>query len=346
MSNIFSENREAGTIYREQQLTELLKFMETMGKDVDHARRKFFCPDYTSLASFQESIDIYREKFMDMLGWPLCDFRGRRDVPEAEAVFVAEDDLGKIYRLNIAVLNGLSAYGLLFLPKGDGPHPLMISQHGGGGTPELCSGFFGSGNYNDMTRRVLKKGFAVFAPQLVLWSNEFGPAFERVKIDNRLKQFGSSITALEIYKLMRCLDYLSSREDIDENRIGMIGLSYGGFYTMFTAACDVRIKAALSSCFFNNRLVYNWQDWTWFNSANTFLDAEICSLICPRSLYIEVAKNDELFDVKYTYDEYQKVRYVYDKIGYSGNLRFKAFEGVHELDKSDDGIDFLFKKIM
>ena len=82
----------------------------------------------------------------------------------------------------------------------------------------------------------------------------------------------------------------AAREDIDGDRIGMIGLSYGGFYTLFAAALDVRIGAAVSSCFFNNRKMYDFVDWVWFNAANQFMDAEVGALVCPRPLYVEVVR--------------------------------------------------------
>jgi hypothetical protein len=145
---------------------------------------------------------------------------------------------------------------------------------------------------------------------------------------------------------MRSLDYLISRDDIDNNKIGMIGLSYGGFYTLFTTASDQRIKAALSSCYFNNRFIYDWHDWTWFNSANTFLDSEVGALICPRPLYIEVGKADELFNIKYVEKEFQRLETFYKKLGISKKLRYKEFDGVHELDKDDKGIEFICDSVL
>ena len=77
----------------------------------------------------------------------------------------------------------------------------------------------------------------------------------------------------------------------------MIGLSYGGFYTLYLTALDKRIKAALCSCYYNDRTYYSNSDWSWFGSANMFEDAEVASLIFPRKLWIQVADNDELFHV-------------------------------------------------
>ena len=44
--------------------------------------------------------------------------------------------------------------------------------------------------------------------------------------------------ALDIHQIRRSLDALSGREEIDASRIGMMGLSWGGFYTLVTAAIE------------------------------------------------------------------------------------------------------------
>jgi hypothetical protein len=101
----------------------------------------------------------------------------------------------------------------------------------------------------------------------------------------------------------------------------------------------------VSSCFFNNRWEYNWEDWVWRNSGRQFLDSEIASMICPRPLYIEVGVEDDLFDIANVPSEFEKVRERYDKLGIPDSLGYKEHEGAHELDKEDDGINFLMRHL-
>ena len=338
---LYTEAEGAGYQYRENQLNELIAYIDKGQKSAAETRNAFFTPDFSSVHAYCESIKPYREKFINMLGNPLSDYKGGHKPPVARQEFVAKDELGRIFRLTISALAGLSVYGLLFLPDGCSKFPLVIALHGGLGTPELAAGFTGQSNYNDMVRRVQRKGFAVFAPQLLLWSDERGPVFDREVIDRELKELGGSITSIEVLKLIRAIDYFSARDDIDETRIGMIGLSYGGFYTLFTAACDTRIRTVLSSCYFNERFKYSSHDRSWFNAGNQFLDAEICKLICPRPLYIEVALRDELFDVRYAREEIKRVTPVYKRLGVPELLIYQEFDGVHELNPDNDGIDFL-----
>ena len=177
--DLHSECPEAGNTFRETMLAEVNTLVRTERRKADRRRKQYFKPDLSSLAAYEQSTSKYREELIGMLGWPLTD-GWSTDVPSASTQSVAKDSLGRISRVFIETLPGVHTYGLFFRPIGKGPFPLVVSQHGGGGTPELCSGFFGSTNYNDMTRRILRRGIAVFAPQLLLWNPEsFGPQHEK-----------------------------------------------------------------------------------------------------------------------------------------------------------------------
>ena len=161
---------------------------------------------------------------------------------------------------------------------------MVIAQHGGNGTPELLSGMFGSThNYNDMLHRILKHGVHIFAPSLMIWSiYAYDAPFDRNAIDAKLKRVGSSITALEVYAIERAMDYYQATDYV--KNFGMCGLSYGGFYTLQTAAADTRIRSAISDAYFNERDRYPWPDWVFPSSAYLYDDAEIACLCYPRRL--------------------------------------------------------------
>ncbi len=341
---LYEEQPEVGNGFRETFLSQVETWLDRQFETAEARREGFFNPDLTSPDAYVASLEPYRGLFVRMLGWPLT--LSPEAIPSTRQVDIGEDALGSIARLWMEVLPGVELYGLLFVPPGDAvSRPLVISQHGGLGTPELCSGFFGSANYNDMTRRVLRRGAVVFAPQLFRWDEAYGRRGDVTELDRQLKQLGGSAAALELYFLRRALDGLLRRRELDASRIGMIGLSYGGFHTLFAAAVDTRIQVALSSCFFNDRRRYGRRDWGWFNAANTFFDAEVASLVCPRALYLEVGERDELFDVRYARLEAEKVRARYAQLGLEARFRFNVHPGKHELDQSEDGIDFLCRHL-
>ena len=62
----------------------------------------------------------------------------------------------------------------------------------------------------------------------------------------------------------------------------MMGLSYGGYFSLMTAAADKRIKSIYAAGFFNDRSKICFDDWKYNDSLNTFCDAEIAALCAPR----------------------------------------------------------------
>jgi dienelactone hydrolase len=292
--------------------------------------------------------EILRGEYTAMLGKPLCDYAGYGGKPPAARVEVLrENEHFTAARYQLEVMPGFWFYGILYEPKEkSGKNALVVAQHGGGGSPEIAGSFiYDSANYNHMVRRILRRGVMVFAPQLLLWDAEtYGAVYDRQALDVKLKYFGGSITALEIFCIMRSIDYFSAQDNIDPDRIGMIGLSYGGMYALKTAAADTRIKAAVSSCWFNDRTRYLWPDWA-YRDGEQFPDPEIASLVLPRKLYIEIGAEDELFNAQDAEGELNRLKKYAEKSGCAGSLRIKIFPGVHELDKADDGINFLLENL-
>ena len=54
----------------------------------------------------------------------------------------------------------------------------------------------------------------------------------RNKTDERLRLIGTSLTAVEIAKISRSLDFILTRPEVDPARVAMVGLSYGGYYAL------------------------------------------------------------------------------------------------------------------
>ncbi len=329
--------------YRQAYRTAIEELIHKMAKDSQSSRRKM-------IEQIKKDPEICRKKFKSMLGWPL-NAEDDKKIPEANKIFVTETDGVSVYRLQINVLD-IPFYGILFVREDGKKRPLVIVQHGGLGAPELCADFFegGTENYNDIIARVLKYDVNVFAPQLLLWSRELsddeysdtGVSYTDVMrrgIDNELKQFGSSVAALEIFCIKKSIDYFENQPYVDFQKIGMMGMSYGGFYTLYTAAAEKRIKCCLCCSFFNDRIKYNWTDFVWFNSGNTFTDTEAALLLGSRPLYICIGDEDEVFDfdsgVK-TWEELEK------NLGNENNVHFIKFSGKHEFIKDDAPVrDFI-----
>lgn len=321
-------------------------YLKSIEKLIEKRQRKY---DKTRLNNAKNIInepEKSRLDFINMLGWPLTE---PIIVPQDfKKEFLSDEGDYTIQRVGFEIFEDFWFYGLLFEYKNK-KLPLVIAQHGGLGTPERCSGLYGgdTANYNHMTERILKRGVHVFVPQVLLWSAEtYGVDYDRNNIDSKLKQLGGSIAALEMYCIRSVISFFENEANVDEKRIGMAGLSYGGFYTLFTAAADTRIKTALCSSYFNDAYTYSWCDFTWKNSAEKFLHSETALLCYPRKLWLSVGEKDSCFGIDTAKAEYLRLRSEIEICNISDDwLKFEIYDGDHLFCPEDKFIDEMIAEL-
>ena len=325
---IYREEMAKSKEYKKNYLDGLNAVIESRQKDALSHRREYI----KNIFSNQEK---YRDDFKAMLGWPLNESRPN-SLPDVISEKLSDEDGYSIYRMQFEILDGLKMTGLFFKSDSNEPQPLVIAQHGGLGTPEFISGIYGdTGTYHDMLHRVRKHDVHVFAPQLIVWGDEYEVGFDRQDIDSRLKRVGSSITAVEIQGISRILDYFEAQNYVTS--FGMLGLSYGGFYTLYAAAVDTRIKSSISCSFFNKRDAREKPDWTWFNSAGLFDDAQIASLVYPRHLCLQMGNRDQLVDYRDSEESFEEIKEICKDVG-TWWAELMIFDGVHEFCTDDEPI--------
>jgi dienelactone hydrolase len=342
-ANAFAQQKPATQPYFEQNVADSNPLRSEQAKELDayilaqkrddtrlHALLK---PDYSSPAAYEKSVEPYRKAFCQSIGYP-----PPGDVPDDAPTFVkiGEDDIGTYYRATIAILPQVHAEGIYIVPKGvAGKVPLIISMHGGGGSPEVAL-FHGGANYHDMVRGGVKHGYAVFAPQH-LFSADGYPKDIRNKIDERMRLIGTSLTAVEIAKITRSIDVLVKRPEINPDRIAMVGLSYGGYYALVTPAVDTRIKVSVSSCYYgvqegryDRDELSVPSDFKFPDRFTLFRDSDLVALICPRALEIQAGSLDES-DHRDPGKllEPQSAAY-YTKLGMADRFHYLIFNGHHE----------------
>ena len=285
-----------------------------------------------------ENSDQYRKELRSILGWPL-NVEMKAEMPEAKLAKLSDEKDFRIYRMEIRVFEDISLYGLLFQKKESRRRPMVFAIHGKWGSPELVAGFFENdkGSYNAMIDRLLQYDFNVFAPQMLVWhdnkpTRNYGVPFDRVDVDLRLKKTGSSAAAVEISVLMRAMDYFEKQSYVSQ--FGMVGHSYGGFYTLYTQALDKRIKSSICCAYFNKNTHQVMYDWSWSNSLNKFANAEVAALVYPRKICIQMGNQDPLFDAKDTVSEYERLHKLFQGRDFSW-AELKVFDGGHEFCKDD-----------
>ncbi|MGZ0172486.1 MAG: alpha/beta hydrolase family protein [Planctomycetales bacterium] len=319
---------------RTQQARELDEYIKTIAAD----RSRFnalFKPDYSSDQAFEKSAAPLRKAFCDSIGYPPP---GDRPTKAASFKQIGEDSIGTYYRAMIPILPGVHSEGIYIVPKNArGKTPLVISMHGGGGSPEVAL-FNGGANYNDMVRGAVKRGYLVYAPQHLFRADEF-PSDIRRQIDDRMRLVGTSITAVEIAKITYAIDELIKRPEVDASRIGMVGLSYGGYYAQVTPTIDTRIKVSVSSCYFGVQEGRYEQDelsvpsdFRFMNRITLFDDADLVALICPRAHQIQAGSRDNASHREKGKSIAPRAATFFEKLDLSDRFEHVVFEGGHEFD--------------
>ena len=62
---------------------------------------------------------------------------------------------------------------------------------------------------------------------------------------------GQTMIGWRSYEVMRTIDWIGTRKELDVGRVGCMGISGGGTVTLFVAGIDPRIRAAFASCSLN-----------------------------------------------------------------------------------------------
>ena len=145
---------------------------------------------------------------------------------------------------------------------------------------------------------------------------------------------GQTMVGWRVYDAMRAFDYLSTRPEVDMNRLGIMGISGGGTTTFFTAAIDTRVKAAVVSGYFNtfrdsilslSHCIDNY-------IPNVLQYAEmydIAGLIAPRALFVESGTEDTIFPIDATRFAVNEAKAVFNRFDADDKLGFEAFEAGH-----------------
>ena len=309
-----------------------------------------FHPDFSGKRQYEKSLVPYRKKLAESFGYPPP--LARRG-SEPRIVMAGRDSVCTLYRVWIRVAEGIEAYGLYMLPHDiEGKTPLLICQHGGGGNPEAICDLDTRINYRSFGHEAVKRGYIVWAPGLVMRcgyaSDPPIEGAERDLLDRGLKLVGTSIIGVELQMIIESTKTLIRyRPEIDPDRIGMTGLSWGGFYTLHAAALCPEIKVAVPSASFrgheailsriddpeNPSTRYDFQ---------MFGNAQVAGMVCPRPLMIQMGTRDTLFDLESVGREVKKAAEIYNRLGVGELFEYSEHPGGHVFE--NESIFAFFKK--
>ena len=156
----------------------------------------------------------------------------------------------------------------------------------------------------------------------------------RRNVGTALQLLGKVLIAQNLRDCLWALELLARHDEVDAERLGCVGLSYGGRMTMLTAAVEPRVKAAVVSGALNVMQERASKPYSCgaqiipglLNEGDT---PEIAGLIAPRHCLWEVGARDALIQPKWAEEALTRIRRVYAALGADDRLRVDRFEGGH-----------------
>lgn len=166
---------------------------------------------------------------------------------------------------------------VLTIPKNaEGPVPAVVCIHGHGGNRHIV--YDKSSLYRGFADKLASTGYVTI-------STEVG--------QHDVYEKGRTLMGERLWDVLRCADYLTTLEQVDDDRLGCAGLSLGGEMSMWLGAMDPRMKAVVSSGFLTS--VANLKDrhcqcWDFPGFTDNFAFSDIYSLTAPRALQCQIGK--------------------------------------------------------
>jgi dienelactone hydrolase len=271
---------------------------------------------------------------------------------------LARHDEDGYTRLHLAIRgrDGVETPAYLLVPHGipaGQRRPAVLALHGHGYGKGEVVGDPGTGseqaraerrahivahNY-DYARRYAQMGFVVLAPDARGFGERAEGSEQGCHVPGVISLFlGQPIAGQRLRDDMAALDYLVSLPEVDGERVGCAGLSEGGKRTLYLAALDDRVKAAVISGYYSTLkgAVGEWDKLSGWDICNyvpgllRYADyPDLAALIAPRPLLIENATDDPLYYQPAVNEALALTRRTYEAHGAASHFDVDLFTGGH-----------------
>ena len=292
-----------------QMIAGIDRFLMREISEATKRRPMFWKRDYRTIETYYSSVQKNRDHFRYCIGAvdQLEPAKGLEYISTTDqSSLLYKDATMTIHAVRWAVFKGVHGEGLLIQPKGK-IRGRVVAIPDADQTPEQLAGIeSGIEPKAQYARRLAAAGCQVVVPSLINRSNE-NSGNSRVRFTNQPHrewvyrqafQMGRHIIGYEVLKVQAIINWFATENNKIPNppAIGIAGYHEGGLIAFYAAALDKRIKATLVSGYFNERDRI-WEEPIYRNAfglLEQFSDAEIASLISPRSMVVEHSEIPEI----------------------------------------------------
>ncbi len=287
------------------------RFYEKRIKTTKPERELYWDRDLSSPEAYNASVEPNRASFRSILGA----IDEREPVSMEKIKKISETDDYIIYEVRWPVLKEvlprpalqywpeldvprkIFGEGLMLVPKGT-PKGYAIAVPDADQNPEDLTGLsLGTEENSQFARRLAENGFTVVVPVIIDRTTRWSRGTNRPSrswIYSQAHEMGRTVAGYEVQKMEAVVDWFATQAG-SAAKIGIAGYGEGGLLALYTAALDTRVDATLISGYFAPREEI-WKEPIYRNIWGLlyeFGDAELASMIAPRSLVVEYSKGPD-----------------------------------------------------
>jgi dienelactone hydrolase len=219
------------------------------------------------------------------------------------------------------------------------PGSAVLAIHGHGPGKAMVCGLVTGGAGDDYAHQLAVMGHVVLAPDL----RGFGERADWMPDDKYhcdwnlvcATMAGVVPLARNLWDLRCALDLLIEHPLVAPDRIAVAGLSYGGTCSLFLAALDERVAAAVVSGYLASWAAAHTVPWNMCGSQvlpgqlGAVEHLDVAALVAPRPLLVESGTEDPIFPADAARGTVASLAVLYERAGVSNALVHAVFAGDH-----------------
>jgi hypothetical protein len=286
-------------------------------------------------------------KLTELLGG----FPEKRSPLDAQTLEVREYPGYRREKFAFRSVPGLYVLGYLLTPKsGSAPHATVVCVPGHGRGVDDIVGIDEKGQdrsdkagyQHDFAIQAVEHGMAAVAIEPMAFGCRRDPVTRRKGLGTSACQpaagaallLGQTMIGWRVYDVMRTIDWIETRKELDGGRVGCMGISGGGTCTLFATALEPRIRAAMVSGYLNTfrdsiMSVSHCMDNYVPGILNWAEQYDVAGLIAPRPLFAESGERDEIFPIDASRESFGRVQKVYELFDARAAVEQETFDGPH-----------------
>lgn len=294
--------------------------------DIRHGDRVYTMPAYRTVEEWTARATELRRHILVSTGlWPLPE----RTPLNARIFGRIEREGYTVEKVYFESIPGFLVTGNLYRPRDrGGSFPGVVCPHGHWGMGRLENTEIGS--IPGRCIHFARQGYVVFSYDMVGY-NDSRQVDHRYGGDPRQNLWGISLMGLQLWNSIRVVDFLTSLEEVDPERIGCTGASGGGTQTFMLTAVDERIQVAapvnMISAHFQGGCLCE-------NSPNLRIDTfnvEIGALMAPRPLLLVSCTGDWTKNTPQV--EFPAIQSIYRLFGAEEKVQWVQIEAGHNYNR-------------